>query len=267
MSFYHCSRRDSMPQQLCHHNFPSMANVLNCSGTDMQNLLPPVPLQTDWLILTGANLHSLTTYHTYIPNLTLMDLRYNKIEMLSENFISGLSDLQRNILLIDVRDNIISRLPKSMSTLKAVQFKLSGNQLICDCEMLWIADWLANTTIQSGEHGEPVVIDYDEVLCYEGKQKGQAIYTLQAEDMGCLPNTLATSAIISLVCIGTLFLCMFCMCAVALRRWNEIRWFVYRKYNMYIGRKDDNDDIEGMVFDALISYRCVEFIQHNNLDF
>ena len=239
----------------CYHKFSSEANVLNCTESDMEELPSNVPTQTDWFILTGGTLHVLSQYFQYMTNLSKLELRDNRISSLSQDFITGLAHQKSHVLMVDLQGNRLQRLPKLITKIRTIHLKLSGNPWFCDCDMLWMTDWLANATIPSGE---PVVIDYDEVFCYNGKRMGQAVYTLKAEDMDCLPYVMATGAIVALACIGTVILILFCVAVVAFKRWNEIRWLLYKNYNMYIGKRGETENIDGMVFDALISYRYVD---------
>ncbi len=238
----------------CYHEFTKNANVLNCAESEIDELQSSVPTQTDWIVFTGGKLHDISEYFPYMATLSRLVLRNNSISTLSLDFITGLRYQRQNGLIIDLQDNRLQQVPKSISNIGTVRWNLCGNPWFCECDMLWMADWLANSTMLSGEH---VVIDYDDVTCYHGKQIGQAIYTLKAEDMDCLPYVLATGAIAALSCIGAILLILLCVAIMAFRRWNEIRWLIYKKYNMYIGRRAEGEIIDGMVFDALISYRCV----------
>ena len=62
------------------------------------------------------------------------------------------------------------------------QIWLSDNPYYCNCEMIWMKEWLNNLTTSSGNH---VIIDYKTLRCHSGMMKGKSIYKLTEVDMGC----------------------------------------------------------------------------------
>ncbi len=113
-------------------------------------------------------------------------------------------------------------------------------------------DWFNDTILNTGRK---TVIDYQDVTCHGDQYADQQIFTLRAAKMGCLPHTLAKEAIISLACISSIVLIGLVLALVAFKRWNEIRWIVYKKANRFIARGDKHEDLDNMVFDAFIAYR------------
>ena len=151
-----------------------------------------------------------------------------------------------------MQDNKLSILPKEITELKAVQWKLAGNPFLCNCDMLWMRDWLSDTFLHSNRQ---IVEDFQDVLCHGGQFNRQPVYKVSADKMGCLPHIFAREAIISLASILSVGLIILCLISFAIKRWNEVRWIIYKGTNRFIGKGEEEEDLENVVFDAFIAYR------------
>ena len=73
-----------------------------------------------------------------------------------------------NIKSLDLRRNKLKNLPKSISKAnKTNKLWISNNPYECNCDMLWMKDWLV---------GAKNVKDKENVMCSAGKGKGKIHY-------------------------------------------------------------------------------------------
>ncbi len=258
---------------------------MNCSGASLTSLPSSIQQHTNVLDLRDNTITDLCTVHAYMQNLTQLHLQSNHIRTVCINFLGEMA--VHKGLLINIQNNEVTTLPQEIRKLKTVQWMLSGNPFLCDCDTLWMRDWVKNTIItvqeddafinqsevhikqirkreatcdynkQQGQDSVPfpnsIVMDYPHVTCHNGQFAGQSIYSMRAGQLGCLP--LPEEAIIILSCISAIVLIVLCLALVAFKRWNEIRWILYNKANRFIARGDKHEDLDNIVFDALISYR------------
>ncbi|KAI8421451.1 hypothetical protein MSG28_009507 [Choristoneura fumiferana] len=81
-----------------------------------------------------------------ITSLQRLDLSYNQISLVYKEMFKGLVNLERLVLA----HNLISVLAVgTFDHLVALkQLDITENQLICDCDLLWVREWLRNTSIR-----------------------------------------------------------------------------------------------------------------------
>ena len=285
----------------------------NCSGGSLKNVPKFGQLDINFRILDLKNnsITELCIVHPYMKNIDVLILQFNRITSVCLEFLASNEMSSHKGLLIDIRNNMLTQLPEQSMELKTVQWKLSGNLFLCNCDTLWMRDWFDNTVytyrkvVSSRYHTllqkqrkqmeiistigtclksqsnasiemekvemankwldtltkeiavieSNVVIDYEDVICNGGEFDEHPIYQLQADKLGCLSYLITREAVISLAFILSFGVIIVCLIMVAFRRWNEIRWIIYRKTNRFIRRGDKCDDLDNYVFDAFISYR------------
>ena len=83
---------------------------------------------------------------------------------------------------LNLARNNLKTFPKTFSVTNLTQVHLAGNPIDCNCEMLWLANWLNATDPHSGNR---IVKDYYQVVCIGGEWNGIQVYKLSAEQMGC----------------------------------------------------------------------------------
>ncbi len=144
---------------------------------------------TDWLTIVNGNIGSLCGNFPYVNQIWMINISSNSITEICNHLLEQIIEGTTTTWLDLSRNKILKLSPK----IKQGRFEkiwLSGNEFVCNCDMLWMASWLANTTTLSGDH---VIQDYKHVLCYTGKHTGTPIYTLDAALMDCLPTRLPAS--------------------------------------------------------------------------
>ena len=122
---------------------------------------------TDWLLLSGNNLGSLNKAPDYLRNITLLDLRSSHITQIDETVMEV---IMHNVKNLDIRDNKFKALPKSIvKANKTTELLISENPYECNCDMLWMKDWLIDARN---------VVDKKNVTCSSNKIKGKKNYIL-----------------------------------------------------------------------------------------
>ena len=72
----------------------------------------------------------------------------------------------KNIRSMDISGNKLKNLPRIIANSgNNSKLWISGNPCECNCDMLWMKDWLMNTEI---------VLDKEKVTCSTGKIKGRS---------------------------------------------------------------------------------------------
>ena len=154
--------------QACLHNctcysFPwKRANIFDCQKKNFNNLPKTVLKDTDWLFLSGNNLGSLNKAPDYLENIILLNLSSSNI---IEIDVAVMKVVIQNAISFDIRKNKLKSLPKSISkTNKKNKLWISGNPYECNCDMIWMKDWLMDTA---------VVLDKNNVTYSSSTMKGE----------------------------------------------------------------------------------------------
>ena len=119
--------------------------------------------------MSGNNLGSLNKAPDYLENITLLNLSSSNIYEINENVLNVIT---QSVKSLDIRNNKLRTLPQSISISKAIKTNemwISGNPFECNCDMLWMKDWLLDT---------PFVQDKKNVTCSESKVKGEKNYII-----------------------------------------------------------------------------------------
>ena len=119
---------------------------------------------TDQLLLSGNSLGTLNKAPDYLRNITLLDMSSSNINDIDEIVVEV---IMHNVKSLDIRNNKLKSLPKTITQgNKTSQLWISDNPYECNCDMLWMKDWLIDTRI---------VMDKKNVTCSGKTVKGQII--------------------------------------------------------------------------------------------
>ena len=136
-------------------------NIFNCQEKGLKSFPATVLQDTDWLLLSGNNLGSLNKNPDYINNITLLNMSSSNINEIDETVMEVII---HTIKILDIKKNKLKNLPKSITKGKKTnKLWISNNPYECNCDMLWMKDWLASTEN---------VMDKKNVTCYSSKIKG-----------------------------------------------------------------------------------------------
>ena len=209
-----------------------------------------VPNMTNWLTIRGGNIQRLCEYFAYFNEILKLNVSGNGIRGICESVMDSIIHAD-SIKLIDLSSNGITHLPKTFRHGHFERIWLSGNEFECNCDMLWMANWLANTTSPSGGH---LIQDYNKVTCNNNKYKGMPISALNATYMNCLPSKMPVWGIGLISGAVALIVTIDITTAVVVKRWNEVKFFMFMRFNILDKNDDDLDKLDGVQFDALLSY-------------
>ncbi len=131
-------------------------------------LLPKQVLpQTQQLIMTGNYLGIIESITQELAGIKHWGLQENKIIYVEENALKILL-LNANILILSKNKmNKISSLFQSQNT--KTKLWLGHNPYDCNCDMMWMRDWLQNATN---------VMDKENITCTGGKWDGKVFSAL-----------------------------------------------------------------------------------------
>ncbi len=154
----------------CFYSFYDDANTVDCSDKNMTQLPTKVLPRTEQLNMSGNNIGELQTVDEGLVNVTTINLQATNITQITDQ---AMKTLVLNRETVRLNGNMLQQVP---SLLQALKFQttiwLSNNPFVCDCDMMWMRDWLLNATN---------VGDRDNITCYSGKWKGQCQCSLQSQ--------------------------------------------------------------------------------------
>ncbi len=113
------------------------------------------------LIMVGNDLKKISFVTKGFPHLRTIDLRNSGIDEISTQAFQDLLLCSQNLKL---SDNKLSHIPIILQTTSyQTNIWLSKNPYECNCEMMWMRDWLLNATN---------VMDKEDIICNGGKWNG-----------------------------------------------------------------------------------------------
>ncbi len=142
---------------LCHYSTSDDSNTMQCNNKSVLpvNLLP----FTEQLIMTGSNLITLDVVASVLAQVKRFVFRRCNIKHISQ---TALQVLLLHADIIDISENQMTELSENIMNMKA-QLWVGNNPYDCNCDMIWMRDWLQNATN---------VMDKENITCGPGKWKG-----------------------------------------------------------------------------------------------
>ena len=224
-------------------------NVYNCSSTNRTTIPPEkhLPMGTDWLDVSDNRLNYLCGKHPYLKKISSFFLTNNNI---SEICDSTLNTLKRGRLeLLELSRNKLNGLPRLIQNVTSlVQIWLLDNPLKCDCNMLWMKNWMENFN----KSGYRVVQKYHYLTCENMDQ--YYIHALDPVQMGCFPKELTLWEKLLIGISATVITGIVIAIIAISRRWNEVKWLMYLHFDIP-PNQDKKENWENKDFDAVFSYK------------
>ncbi len=147
---------------LCYYSVDHQANTVNCSYNNMTTLPAKLLPRTELLIMTGNNLGNLDSVPENFPKINVLYLNKSSIKTISDGALKILLNKTENLYLSNNNLKEISSLLQAENV--RTNLWLSENPYNCNCDMMWMRDWLLNATI---------VKDKGNVTCGGGEWQGK----------------------------------------------------------------------------------------------
>ncbi len=235
----------------CSYDQQHKANIFDCSANNIDSLPDRIQNQTDWLILRGSNITNLCDFPHYMQTMKHLDMRKSAHNSkICANFFDNIKS-KGNPKSLNLSQNRLRSLPKNVEESGVKELWIGGNPYQCDCHMIWMRDWLLGLSTSSS--AQTVVPDYKQAICASGliKTKGKPIYLLDEGAMGCNDLHPYVIVLISFAIIIVIPMLLFML----IRYYDALRFLLFLKFNILIGKDDDEDKLGEMDFDMFISYR------------
>ena len=216
----------------------------------MGSLPDRIQNQTNWLILKRSNITRLCDFPDYMKAIEYLDISRSSLAKICPSFLYNIKS-QGNLWALNVSQTHLKSLPRNIEESGFKELWLGNNPYRCDCDMIWMRDWLLRLSTSSSE--QAVIPDYKQAICTRGlgKTKGKPIYLLDEGAMGCNDLPVYVLVLISVAVIIVIPLVLFLL----VRYYDALRFLLFLKFNILIGKDDDEDILEEMDFDLFISYR------------
>ncbi len=145
----------------CYYSVDHEANTMNCSFNNMTTLPAKLLPGTELLIMTGNNLGNLDSVPENFPVLKQLDLTRCNIWTTSSKVMKIFFSKIDNLNLSNNKMKQISRIIQTEEF--HAKLWLSKNPYECNCDMMWMRDWLQNASN---------VVDKENITCASGKWEG-----------------------------------------------------------------------------------------------
>ena len=151
LSLYHFSDEFTCGFQCtCYTDVSTRALVADCSNLNLMEIPTNLPNYTDWLIVSENHISSLNQeilQTSFFPYLTKLDISGNRLDNIS-NVFDVFTCCSSRLSSLDISNNNLTTLPRMCQNISSLRsFRLSENPLQCNCEIMWMKDWLNNSDI------------------------------------------------------------------------------------------------------------------------
>ncbi len=136
---------------------------MDCRHNNMTNLPDNVVMGTEHLSMEGNNIRALRLVKQELIQVKVFDLKFSGITTIGDAAMQNLLVSTQELILTH---NNLHVLPMSIQAAQnQTKLWLGDNPYECNCDMMWMRDWLLNATN---------VMDRDNMTCASGEWKGDA---------------------------------------------------------------------------------------------
>ena len=225
--------------------------MADCSNLGLIEIPQNLPNYTAWIIVSGNNISSLsqeTLKTPILPYITKLDISGNRLENITHEFIELFTHPYFRLSFLDISSNNLVGLPRNIMNITSLgNLRLTGNSFQCNCENLWMKNWLNNSNI---------IENSTNIRCTMSKTPGEEIRMIHMneDDMDCpSDNPILNSweifgiiLIIIVILLGIVFI------------WSKrkaIRFWIFVRFDIKFKDKDEPvENINDFDYDAFVNY-------------
>lgn len=236
-----CNTTSECPSKCTCQEQPYISTlVINCTNANLREIPKTIPelssnIHYVSLYLDGNDITEITkrNYSNIIKNLTVAN---NYLNYIDGEAIKEMKDLES----LDISGNYIKSVPKEIQKLSFDKVKIRGNPFECDCNIIWMADWIS---LSNG------IIDASISCSWEGETK--IIKDITEESLHCNVDNLI---IIFGTGAGVLVVIIIAVFITAKRCPYETKVLIYRFLRIHPRDRYVVDHEITMEYDAYLSY-------------
>ncbi len=147
---------------VCYYSVGDEANTVDCSNRNLTSFLQKILPQTEQIIYSGNNIEILDSVTISLVSVSKIDLQRNNIQSITEEVLAVMLSGVYSLNLSGNKFQKLSR--KQLETNYQTQLWLADNPYDCNCDMMWMRDWLQ----LAGN-----VRDSENMTCGAGKWRGE----------------------------------------------------------------------------------------------
>ena len=236
----------------CYTDVHTGALVADCSDLGLIEIPQNLPNYTDWLIVSGNNISSLdqeTLKTPILPYITKLDISRNRLENISHEFIEVFTNPYFKLSFLDISSNNLVRLPRNIMNISSLRnLRLTGNSFQCDCENLWMKNWLNNSNI---------IENSTNIRCTMSKTPGEEILMIhmREKDMDCPSDNPILNPLEIFGIISSIFVLVLVLVIIWSNR-KAIKFWIFVRFSYKFKDKDEPvENINDFDYDAFVNYR------------
>ncbi|WAR28536.1 TOLL-like protein, partial [Mya arenaria] len=151
--------------------------IVDCIGFNLNDIPDNMPVGSLELILSHNNITHVA-YTAYLGRVKIFDISHNHLKTIDSSVFQNLNKIET----LNLRSNHLIRLPQTLVRLGAKSIMLSGNPYVCDCNVVWLKNWITSN--------KDIVTDWDMVTCNTLQNDGNIIVKVSKAEFICKESSL-----------------------------------------------------------------------------
>ena len=144
----------------CFYQPKKSRTVVNCTSAELKELPLYLPGSNNITLVLNNNSIKHFDSRVYLKNVSVLDISHNHLETITSEAITSLA---QNISLT-LENNNFRNLPRALQTLNPCKVHFGKVTIRCECEQLWIKDWITNRKARQCSNMSVFVCETDDGL-------------------------------------------------------------------------------------------------------
>ena len=228
---------DSCPSQCkCLQRVIDQVPEVDCSYSNLTNMPENLPENTQILNMAHNNIQTLYFPTGYLKNLQIIDLSFNNISLITDDFLQGFVDIER----LSLQNNKLQELPKPLQKLNMTSIFLRSNPWKCDCHSVWFKQWIVAS--------RQIIEDLNDVTCASGRPAGSVVIEVPETEFVCEISQLHV-----VIGVFSSLILIIIILALIYKYRGEIKVFLYIHFKWHPFSRSEKSDVD-FKYDAFVSY-------------